>query len=73
MAVHVPAPNVSIMDLTCHLKKPVKYNYFKKVVKQPLKGPLKGILSYTKDHIISCDFNNETHSSTFDAGAINAL
>ncbi|OBS65752.1 hypothetical protein A6R68_05709, partial [Neotoma lepida] len=60
MASLVPTPNVSIVDLTCHLQKPPKYGDIKKVVKQALEGPLKGILS-------------DPYSSNFDAGAGIAL
>ncbi|XP_075399184.1 glyceraldehyde-3-phosphate dehydrogenase-like [Tenrec ecaudatus] len=73
MAFRVPTPNVSIVDLTCRLEKAAKYNDIKKVVKQASDGPLKGILVYTEDQVVSCDFNSETHSSTFDAGAGSAL
>ncbi|OBS59109.1 hypothetical protein A6R68_09766 [Neotoma lepida] len=58
MAFCVPIPNVSVVDLTCRLQKPAKYD-IKKVVKQASEGPLKGILGYTEDQVVSCDFNSD--------------
>jgi glyceraldehyde 3-phosphate dehydrogenase len=65
MAFRVPTPNVSVVDLM----KPAKYDDIKKEVKQASEGPLKGILGYTEDQVVSYDFNSNSHSSTFDAGA----
>uniref|UniRef100_A0A2K5BVI9 Glyceraldehyde-3-phosphate dehydrogenase n=1 Tax=Aotus nancymaae TaxID=37293 RepID=A0A2K5BVI9_AOTNA len=67
MAFRVPTANVSVVD------KPAKYDDIKKVVKQVSEGPLKGILGYTEHQVVSSDFNSDTHSSTFDAGAGIAL
>uniref|UniRef100_F1M2N4 glyceraldehyde-3-phosphate dehydrogenase (phosphorylating) n=1 Tax=Rattus norvegicus TaxID=10116 RepID=F1M2N4_RAT len=73
MAFRVPTPHLSIMDLTCRLEKPAKDDDIKKVMKQASEGPLKGILGYAEDQVVSCDFNSNSHSSTFDAGAGVAL
>jgi glyceraldehyde 3-phosphate dehydrogenase len=73
MAFHVPKTYVSIVDLTCCLEKPTEYDDIKKVVKQASEGLLKGILGYTEDQVVSCNFNSNSHSSTFDSGAGTAL
>ncbi|EDL34349.1 mCG49456 [Mus musculus] len=73
MAFCDPTPNISVVGLICCLEKPAKYEDIKKVVKQASEGPLKGILGYTEDQVVSCDFNSNSHSSTFDAGAGIAL
>uniref|UniRef100_A0A672TA50 Glyceraldehyde-3-phosphate dehydrogenase n=2 Tax=Sinocyclocheilus grahami TaxID=75366 RepID=A0A672TA50_SINGR len=73
MAFRVPTPNVSVVDLTVRLEKPASYDEIKKVVKAAADGPLKGILGYTEDQVVSTDFNGDVRSSIFDAGAGIAL
>uniref|UniRef100_H3CRI0 Glyceraldehyde-3-phosphate dehydrogenase n=2 Tax=Tetraodon nigroviridis TaxID=99883 RepID=H3CRI0_TETNG len=73
MAFRVPTPNVSVVDLTVRLEKPAKYEDIKKVVKAAADGPMKGILGYTEHQVVSTDFNGDSHSSIFDAGAGIAL
>ncbi|PIO14315.1 hypothetical protein AB205_0006300, partial [Aquarana catesbeiana] len=69
MAFRVPTPNVSVVDLTVRLEKPAKYEDIKAAVKAASQGPMKGILGYTDEEVVSSDFNGDTHSSIFDAGA----
>ena len=57
-----------VVHLTFCLENAVKYNDIKKVIKAS-KGPLKSILVFTEDQVVSWNFNSDTHSSTFDAGA----
>ncbi|XP_067112562.1 glyceraldehyde-3-phosphate dehydrogenase [Osmerus mordax] len=73
MAFRVPTPNVSVVDLTVRLEKPAKYDDIKKVIKAAAEGPMKGILGYTEDQVVSTDFNGDCRSSIFDAGAGIAL
>ncbi|XP_063041931.1 glyceraldehyde-3-phosphate dehydrogenase-like [Engraulis encrasicolus] len=69
MAFRVPTPNVSVVDLTVRLEKPAKYDDIKAKMKAAAHGPMKGILGYTEDQVVSSDFNSDYHSSYFDAGA----
>merc|ERR1712147_258288 len=70
MAFRVPTPNVSVVDLTCKLANHgASLAEIKKVVKEAAEGPMKGILGYTEDQVVSCDFNMDPRSSIFDAGA----
>ncbi|XP_023014409.1 glyceraldehyde-3-phosphate dehydrogenase isoform X1 [Leptinotarsa decemlineata] len=67
MAFRVPVANVSVVDLTCRLGKPATYDEIKAKVKEAAEGPLKGILDYTEEAVVSSDFIGDTHSSIFDA------
>lgn len=69
MAFRVPTANVSVVDLTCRLGKPASYDQIKQKIKEAAEGPLKGILGYTEEEVVSSDFIGDTHSSVFDAQA----
>jgi len=69
MSFRVPTPNVSVVDLTCRLSKGATYEEIKAEMKAASEGPLKGILGYTEDAVVSTDFIGETCTSVFDASA----
>jgi len=69
MSFRVPTPDVSVVDLTVKLGKPVKYDEICKVIKEASEGELKGILGYTEDEVVSTDFLGDPRSSIFDAKA----
>jgi glyceraldehyde 3-phosphate dehydrogenase len=69
MSFRVPTLNVSVVDLTCRLEKAASYDDIKKAMKTAADGPLKGILGYTEDAVVSSDFIGDSRTSIFDAGA----
>jgi glyceraldehyde 3-phosphate dehydrogenase len=74
MAFRVPTSDVSVVDLTVELNKPATYDEICKAMKSASEsGPLKGVLGYTTDSVVSTDFRGETCPSVFDASAGIAL
>ena len=73
MAFRVPVANVSVVDLTCRLAKPAKWDEIKAAMKKASSGELKGILGYTEDQVVSTDFLGDFRTSIFDADAGIAL
>ncbi len=73
MAFRVPTADVSVVDLTVKTKKTATYEDIKAAMKAAADGPMKGVLQYTEDAVVSQDFVGESHTSTFDAGAGIAL
>jgi glyceraldehyde 3-phosphate dehydrogenase len=69
MAFRVPTPNVSVVDLTVRLKNPASYEEICAKMKEMSEGPLKGILGYTDDQVVSTDFVGDSRTCIFDAGA----
>lgn len=73
MSFRVPTLDVSVVDLTCQLAKPAKYEDICAAMKKASEGELKGILGYTDEEVVSSDFIGETRTSVFDAKAGIAL
>ena len=67
-ALRVPVPTGSITDLTVEVSKETTASEINAVMKKAAEGPLKGILRYTEDPIVSADIVTDPHSSIFDAG-----
>ena len=67
LAVRVPTPTGSLTDLTFQATKEVSVEAIQAAVKEAAEGPLKGILKYTEDPIVSTDIVGDAHSSIFDA------
>jgi glyceraldehyde 3-phosphate dehydrogenase len=67
-ALRVPVPTGSITDLTVESSRPVTVDEVNAAYKAAAEGPLKGILAYTEDPIVSSDIVSDPHSSIFDAG-----
>lgn len=69
MAFRVPTPNVSVVDLTVRLKNGASYEEICAKMKEVSETTMKGILGYTEDQVVSTDFNGDSRTSIFDAGA----
>jgi glyceraldehyde 3-phosphate dehydrogenase len=69
MAFRVPTPDVSVVDLTCRLEKAAKYDEIVAAVKEASAGPMKGVLDWTDEEVVSTDFVSCKSSSIFDVSA----
>ncbi len=72
-AMRVPTPNVSVVDLVCVTEKNTTSEEVNKVLKAAAEGPLKGILAYTEDEVVSTDMQGNPNSSIIDAGMTKVL
>ncbi len=73
MAFRVPTADVSVVDLTVRLKKETTYEEICQAMKKAAEGPLKGLLEYCEDEVVSSDFIGTSSSCIFDKGAGIAL
>jgi len=67
MAMRVPTPNVSVTDLVAELKVNVTVEEVNAALKEAAEGPLKGILAYSEEPLVSSDYKGNPHSSIIDA------
>ena len=65
VAIRVPTPNVSVVDLTFETSKATSVAEINAAIKVAADGPLKGVLGYTDACLVSTDFNHDPHSSIF--------
>jgi glyceraldehyde 3-phosphate dehydrogenase len=73
MAIRVPTPNVSLVDLTAKVEKPVTAKAVNDAFRAAAAGPLNGILAVSDEPLVSCDYNGDRHSSTLDAALTTVL
>jgi glyceraldehyde 3-phosphate dehydrogenase len=73
MAFRVPTADVSVIDLTVRLSKPTSYEEICKAMKKAAEGPMKGVLAYCDEQVVSSDFIGSDYSAIFDKDAGIAL
>jgi glyceraldehyde 3-phosphate dehydrogenase len=66
-SIRVPTINVSVVDLTFKPKRPTSIEEINNLVKAAAAGPMKGVLVYTEEQLVSVDYNHNPASSTYDA------
>ena len=72
-AMRVPTPDVSVVDLALQLKKTATGAAINEAIRKAAEGPLKGILQYVDEELVSADFVGNRHSSIFDAPSTKVL
>ena len=73
VAIRVPTPNVSLVDLTFVPSRETSVDELKQAIRAAADGPLKGVLAYHDEPLVSIDFNGNPASSTVDMGAVKVL
>jgi glyceraldehyde 3-phosphate dehydrogenase len=67
-SMRVPTPDVSVVDLVAVVEKPASIEEVNAALKKAAEGPMKGILQYTEEELVSKDFTGNPHSSIIDSG-----
>jgi glyceraldehyde 3-phosphate dehydrogenase len=71
--MRVPTPDVSVVDLAVQLKKAATDAAINEAIRKAAEGPLRGILQYVEEPLVSADFVGNPHSSIFDAPSTKVL
>ncbi len=66
-AIRVPTPNVSVVDLTFMPKRDTSVEEVNALLKAAAEGPMKGVLGFSEEPLVSIDYNHDAHSSTIDS------
>ncbi|MFZ0635921.1 MAG: hypothetical protein WAM08_10410, partial [Candidatus Acidiferrales bacterium] len=67
-AMRVPTPNVSVVDLTVITERPATAEAVNAALRRAAEGPMKGVLAYTEEELVSADFKGNPNSSIVDSG-----
>jgi glyceraldehyde 3-phosphate dehydrogenase len=73
MAIRVPTPNVSVVDLVAELSKDASADAVNGALRKAAEGPMKGVLQYSEEPLVSSDLNGNGHSSIVDATVTKVL
>ena len=73
MAVRVPTPDVSLVDLTCELDRDTSAEEVNAVLKEAANGVMKGYMGYTEEPLVSCDFIGSTFGGVVDAACTHVV
>jgi glyceraldehyde 3-phosphate dehydrogenase len=73
VAIRVPTPNVSMVDLTARLEKSASVDDINAAFKKAAEGPMKGVLAYADEPTVSIDYSTDPHSSIYDSLATQVL
>jgi glyceraldehyde 3-phosphate dehydrogenase len=73
LSIRVPTPNVSLVDLVCRVARDVTKEEVNSVLEEAANGPLKGILRYVTEELVSVDFNHTHYSSSVDSRLTNVM
>jgi glyceraldehyde 3-phosphate dehydrogenase len=73
LAIRVPTPNVSVVDVTFEVNRPTTKEEVNKALKEASQGALRGVLAFCEEPLVSSDFNGNHHSSIVDADSTTVM